>query len=69
MKNKIYGALAAQFEAHIAKHAMNVQIMVSSPMAIHEHTDFMSAIEDELDKIAVYLDKLEALQMVMKMDA
>ena len=68
MKNKIYDALAAQFVAHIAKHAMNVQIMVSNPMAIHDHTDFMSAVEEELAHIAEYQDKLEALTHVMKMD-
>lgn len=66
MKNKIYDALTAQFESHIAKHAMNVQIMASNPMAIHDHTDFMTAVEDELDKIADYNDKLEALEYVTK---
>lgn len=67
MKQKIYEALSAHFEAHIAKHAMNVQIMMDNPMAIHDHTDFMGAIELELAHIAEYQDKLEALEQVMKM--
>jgi hypothetical protein len=30
-------------------------------MAIHDHTDFMGAVELELAQIAEYEDKLEAL--------
>jgi hypothetical protein len=35
--------------------------MLNKPMAIHEHTDFMGAVELELAQIAEYEDKLEAL--------
>jgi len=45
---------------------MNVRIMLNNPMAIHEHTDFMSAVELELAQIAEYKDKLEALEIVVK---
>lgn len=66
MKQEIYNALLKQFEAGVAKHAMNVRIMLNNPMAIHEHTDFMSAVELELAQIAEYKDKIEALEIVMK---
>lgn len=66
MKKDIFDALRAQFEAHIAKHAINVKIMLDNPMAIHDHTDFMSAVEEELTHIAEYQDKLEALVYVTK---
>jgi hypothetical protein len=65
MKNEIIEALEAHFEAHIRKHKMNILIMLENPMAIHEHTDFMSAIEAELEHIAEYKDKLEALDEVL----
>jgi hypothetical protein len=65
MKNDIYKALRKHFEAHIDKHAMNVRIMISNPMAIHDHTDFMSAVEAELAHMAEYQDKLEALEYVV----
>jgi hypothetical protein len=64
MKDKIKEVLQMQFEAGIEKHAMNVRIMMDNPMAIHEHTDFMGAIELELAHIAEYKDKLEALEEI-----
>lgn len=64
MKNDILSALRKSFEAGIEKHAMNVRIMLNNPMSIHDHTDFMAAVELELDQIAEYKDKLEALEFV-----
>jgi TusA-related sulfurtransferase len=40
---------------------MNVEIMLTNPMAIHDHTDWMSAMEAEIAHIAEYEDKLEVL--------
>ena len=64
MKNEITSVLRKQFQAGIDKHAMNIRIMMNNPMAIHEHTDFMSAIELELGHIAEYKDKLEAMEHI-----
>jgi hypothetical protein len=64
MKDDIKHALRKQFQANIEKHAMNVRIMLNNPMAIHEHTDFMGAVELELGHIAEYKDKLEALEHI-----
>jgi hypothetical protein len=61
MKENIVNTLKAHFEAHIQKHKMNIEIMLNNPMAIHDHTDYMGAIELELAHIAEYEDKLEAL--------
>jgi hypothetical protein len=44
---------------------MNIRIMLDNPMAIHEHTDYMGAIEQELTQIAEYQDKIEALKYVI----
>ena len=64
MKQQILTALREQFEAGIEKHCMNIRIMVNNPMAIHDHTDFMGAVELELEKVAEYQDKLEALDLI-----
>jgi hypothetical protein len=64
MKDEIKQVLRKQFQANIEKHAMNVRIMLNNPMAIHEHTDFMGAVELELGHIAEYKDKLEALENI-----
>jgi predicted RNA binding protein with dsRBD fold (UPF0201 family) len=64
MKDEIKQTLRNQFQAGIEKHAMNVRIMLNNPMAIHDHTDFMSAVELELGYIAEYKDKLEAMEHI-----
>ena len=66
MKTEICNTLRRDFQFSAERHRMNVKIMLNNPMAIHEHTDFMAAIELELARIAEYKDKLEALEYVMK---
>lgn len=61
MKQQLVETLESYFTSNIAKHKMNVEIMMSNPMAIHDHTDWMTAVEAELAQIAEYEDKLEAL--------
>ena len=62
MRKEMIGVLKQHFEAHILKHKMNVDIMLNNPMAIHDHTDLMDAIEKEVAQIAEYMDKLEVLE-------
>ena len=66
MKQQLIEALDLYFTSHIAKHKMNVEVMLGNPMAIHEHTDWMSAVENEIAQIAEYEDKLEVLQKYFK---
>ena len=54
-------ALKNSFEASIDRHKVNVSIMMSNSVGVPEHPDLLQTIEDELDKIAQYKDKLEAL--------
>ena len=58
--------LKQHFESHILKHKMNVDIMLNNPMAIHDHTDLMGAIEKEIDQISEYMDKLEVMEIYFK---
>lgn len=61
MRTEIIGVLKQHFEAHILKHKMNIDIMLSNPMAIHDHTDLLDAIEKEVALMAEYQDKLEIM--------
>jgi len=61
MKQQLVETLESYFISNINKHKMNVEIMMANPMAIHDHTDWMTAVEAELAQIAEYEDKLEAL--------
>ena len=51
-------AIVSYFQGNIARHQMNVNVMLNNPMGIHEHTDYIGAIEKELEAIAEYEDKL-----------
>jgi TusA-related sulfurtransferase len=61
MKEKLIKAARLHFESHIEKHRMNVEVMLNNPIAIHDHTDWMTAMETEIAHIAEYEDKLEVL--------
>ena len=61
MRQEIINVLKQHFETHILKHKMNIDIMLNNPTAIHDHTDWMTAAENEISKIADYHDKLEVL--------
>lgn len=61
MRQRLLDAARAHFESHIQKHRMNVEVMLNNPIAIHDHTDWMSAMEAEIAHIAEYEDKLEVL--------
>jgi CBS domain-containing protein len=63
MRQEIISVLKQHFEAHILKHKMNVDIMLSNPTAIHDHTDLMDAIEKEVALMAEYQDKLEIMNV------
>jgi hypothetical protein len=61
MRDQLITTLQAQFSAQIQTHRMNVEIMLNNPMAIHDHTDWMAAVEAEIAQIAEYEDKLEVV--------
>ena len=61
MKKELLSVLETNFSANILKHKMNVEIMLNNPMAIHDHTDWMAAVEKEIAQIAEYEDKLEVV--------
>jgi hypothetical protein len=66
MRQQMISVLKQHFEAHILKHKMNVDIMLNNPMAIHDHTDLMDAIEKEVAQISEYMDKLEVMEIYFK---
>jgi hypothetical protein len=62
MRQQLIEASKEHFLSHIAKHRMNVEVMLNNPTAIPEHSDIMEAIEREVAKMAEYQDKLEILE-------
>lgn len=61
MRDALLEASKLHFEALIQKHRMNVEVYLTNPAGIGEHSDIMEAIEGELGQMAEYSDKLEML--------
>jgi hypothetical protein len=62
MRQQLIEASKEHFLSHIAKHRMNVEVMLNNPTAIPEHSDIMEAIEKEVARMAEYQDKLEIME-------
>lgn len=62
MSDKIIATLEQHYEAKIAEHKLNIDIMISNPRAIPEHENFISALDKEIAELANAHDKLQALK-------
>jgi hypothetical protein len=62
IRNQLIEASKQHYLSHIERHRLNVEVMLANPMAIHDHTDLMSAIDNEVASIAEYMDKLEVIE-------
>ena len=59
MREQIIKALLSHAQGDIEKHKANVEVYLTNPTGIGEHSDIMEAIEHELDMIAKYMDQIE----------
>ena len=55
-------ALLAHAQGDIQKHKMNVEVYLSNPVGIGEHSNVMEAIENELNMIAKYEDQVSVIK-------
>ena len=60
-REQMLQAMIKHAEGHLAKHQMNVEVYLTNPAGIGEHSDIMEAIEGELSQMAEYEDKLEMI--------
>ena len=66
MREQIIKALLAHAQGDIAKHKANVEVYLSNPVGIGEHSDVMGAIEEELNMIAKYQDQIDVINKYFK---
>ena len=66
MRDSLIKALTAHASGEIAKHKANVEVYLTNPAGIGEHSDITEAIGVELDKIARYHDQIEVIQKYFK---
>jgi len=62
MREKMISALLAHAQGDIQKHKMNVEVYLSNPVGIGEHSNVMEAIEEELNMIAKYEDQVTVIK-------
>ena len=66
MRDQIIKALLAHAQGDIEKHKANVEIYLSNPAGIGEHSDIMESVENELNMIAKYQDQIDVIQKYFK---
>jgi len=62
MREQLIKALLSHAQGDINKHVANVEVYLTNPAGIGEHSDITEAIETELNIIAKYHDQIEVLQ-------
>lgn len=66
MRDQMIKALLAHAQGDIEKHKANVEIYLSNPAGIGEHSDIMESVENELNMIAKYQDQIDVIQKYFK---
>ena len=66
MREQLIKALLAHAQGDIAKHKANVEVYLTSPVGIGEHSNIIEAIEQELDMIAKYQDQIDVINKYFK---
>ena len=66
LREDIIKALVNKFKGEISAHKVNVEIMLENTVGVGEHPNIIETVEQELDIIAGYEDKLSALKKHFK---
>lgn len=61
---RILDALKSHAEGNIDLHRANIEVYLKNPAGIGEHSDIMEAIQGELDKMTVHLDRVHAISHI-----
>ena len=61
MRDMILETLKKHAEAGIAKHTTNVEILISNPVGVADHSDHLETVGKELDAMEKYESRLEML--------
>lgn len=62
LREEMIQAAIKHAEAHIEKHRMNVEIYLTNPVGVGEHSEVMDEIEKQLDEMARYQDHVDILE-------
>ena len=62
LRENIIKALIDKFEGEISAHKINVEIMLENTVGVGDHPNITETIEQELETISKYDDKLNVLK-------
>ena len=66
MREQLIKVLLAHAQGDIQKHFANVEVYLTNPSRIGEHSNIVEAIEQELDMIAKYQDQIDIIHKYFK---
>tara|TARA_R100001594_G_scaffold3950_3_gene14523 strand:- start:1228 stop:1434 length:207 start_codon:yes stop_codon:yes gene_type:complete len=66
MRDKIIKALLSHAQGDIQKHLANIEIYLTNPSGIGEHSDILESIEHEINQVAKYQDQIDIIQRYLK---
>ena len=66
MREQLIKALLAHAQVDIQKHVANVEVYLTNPAGIGEHSKIVEALEQELDMIAKYQDQIDIIHKYFK---
>ena len=66
MREQLIKALLAHAQGDIQKHLANVEVYLTNPVGIGEHSNVVEAIEEELNMIAKYKDQIDVINKYIK---
>ena len=67
MRDRLLKAVTEYLKGGIAKHKANIEVYLNQTVGIGEHSDIVSTIENELELLSGYEDKLEVLNKHFKL--
>ena len=62
MRDQLIRALLAHANGDIQKHVANVEVYLTNPAGIGEHSNIVEAIEEEINMIAKYEDQITVIR-------
>ena len=62
MRDTLINALKEGYSGDLSRAKANIEVYLSNPTGIGEHPDIISAIDEELSKVAEANEKLEMVQ-------
>ena len=66
LRTQMLDAAYNHAKSHVEKHKLNVEVYLTNPVGVGEHSDIMDAIEAELEEMAKYEDHMEILDKYFK---